>query len=109
MSTEEFKRRLTAILSADVEGYSRLMREDEEAISACMKVLHREPNNLSTRLALASTYSYSGREAEARAEAAQVLRIDPKWSVEFFAKTRPHKNQANTERFINALRKAGLK
>jgi len=31
MSTEEFKRRLTAILSADVEGYSRLMREDEEA------------------------------------------------------------------------------
>ena len=31
MSTEEFRRRLTAILSADVEGYSRLMREDEEA------------------------------------------------------------------------------
>jgi TolB-like protein/class 3 adenylate cyclase/Flp pilus assembly protein TadD len=31
MSTEGFKRRLTAILSADVEGYSRLMREDEEA------------------------------------------------------------------------------
>ena len=31
MSNEEFKRRLTAILSADVEGYSRLMREDEEA------------------------------------------------------------------------------
>lgn len=31
MSAGEFKRRLTAILSADVEGYSRLMREDEEA------------------------------------------------------------------------------
>jgi class 3 adenylate cyclase len=31
MSAEEFKRRLTAILSADVEGYSRLMRDDEEA------------------------------------------------------------------------------
>jgi adenylate cyclase len=31
VSTEDFKRRLTAILSADVEGYSRLMREDEEA------------------------------------------------------------------------------
>jgi TolB-like protein/class 3 adenylate cyclase len=28
---EEFKRKLTAILSADVEGYSRLMRDDEEA------------------------------------------------------------------------------
>jgi class 3 adenylate cyclase len=31
MATEDFKRKLTAILSADVEGYSRLMREDEEA------------------------------------------------------------------------------
>jgi TolB-like protein/class 3 adenylate cyclase/Flp pilus assembly protein TadD len=31
MATEDFKRKLTAILSADVEGYSRLMGEDEEA------------------------------------------------------------------------------
>lgn len=31
MNTGEFKRRLTAILSADVAGYSRLMRDDEEA------------------------------------------------------------------------------
>jgi TolB-like protein/class 3 adenylate cyclase len=31
MTQEGFKRKLTAILSADVEGYSRLMGEDEEA------------------------------------------------------------------------------
>ena len=31
MATQDFKRRLTAIFNADVEGYSRLMREDEEA------------------------------------------------------------------------------
>ncbi len=31
MAPEGFKRKLTAILSADVEGYSRLMSEDEEA------------------------------------------------------------------------------
>ncbi|NIQ91584.1 MAG: guanylate cyclase, partial [Deltaproteobacteria bacterium] len=31
MATQDFNRKLTAILSADVEGYSRLMREDEEA------------------------------------------------------------------------------
>ena len=30
MSDNEYKRRPTAILSADVEGYSRLMRDDEE-------------------------------------------------------------------------------
>jgi len=31
MATENFKRRLSAILSADVEGYSRLMQDNEEA------------------------------------------------------------------------------
>jgi len=31
MTEDGFKRKLTAILSADVEGYSRLMGEDEEA------------------------------------------------------------------------------
>jgi len=30
MTTQEVKRKLTAILSADVKGYSRLMGEDEE-------------------------------------------------------------------------------
>ena len=30
MATQEVKRKLTAILSADVKGYSRLMGEDEE-------------------------------------------------------------------------------
>jgi adenylate cyclase len=31
MAEEKFKRKLTAILSADVAGYSRLMAEDEAA------------------------------------------------------------------------------
>jgi len=39
MGTEDLTRSLSAILSADVEGYSRLMRDGEEAavstITAC--------------------------------------------------------------------------
>ncbi len=31
MATQQVKRKLTAILSADVVGYSRLMEEDEPA------------------------------------------------------------------------------
>jgi len=31
MATQDFKRKLTAILSADVKGYSRLMGEDDQA------------------------------------------------------------------------------
>ena len=37
MTPEEFKRKLTAILSADVKGYSRLMGEDEEGTIRTLK------------------------------------------------------------------------
>ena len=56
-------------------------------------------------LGLAGTYSLMGREKEARLEAAEVLRINPKFSLDDFAKIVP-KDQSE---FINALRKAGLK
>jgi class 3 adenylate cyclase len=38
MSSTSFKRKLTAILSADVKGYSRLMGEDEDATVRTLKV-----------------------------------------------------------------------
>jgi adenylate cyclase len=43
MTPEKFKRKLTAILSADVKGYSRLMGEDEEGtirtLNAYMEII----------------------------------------------------------------------
>ncbi len=36
MATQNFKRKLAAILHADVKGYSRLMGEDEDA-TVCQK------------------------------------------------------------------------
>ena len=81
----------------------------EESISACKKAIKRRPNNIFAHLVLVATYSMLGREDAARATAAEVLRIDPKFSVEHFAKTRPHIDPANTARFADALRKAGLK
>ena len=41
MTQGGFKRKLTAILSADVEGYSRLMGENEEA-TVCTLTRYRE-------------------------------------------------------------------
>ena len=60
-------------------------------------------------LSLAGTYSLLGRDEEACAEAEGVLRMNPKFSLEYFAKTLPFKNQAETDRFVEALRKTGLK
>jgi len=42
MAEERVERRLTAILSADVAGYSRLMAADEEGTLAALKTLRRE-------------------------------------------------------------------
>ncbi len=39
MAEEGFKRKLAAILSADVEGYSRLMGEGEEATVRTLKAM----------------------------------------------------------------------
>jgi hypothetical protein len=50
-----------------------------------------------------------GREKEARAEAAEVMRINPKFSVDNWAKIIPHKDQSETDKIITALRMAGLK
>ena len=50
-----------------------------------------------------------GREKEARAEAAEVIRINPKFSLDYFSKTVTFKYQSETDKFVNALRKAGLK
>ena len=81
----------------------------EEAIAAYKKVLHHNPDDMLAHTGLAATYSLLGREEEARAAAAEVLRIEPKFSVEYIVKTLPFKNEADTERLVNALRKAGLK
>jgi len=46
MPTNEFRRRLAAILSADVEGYSRLMRDDEEATIRTLTTFREAMTNL---------------------------------------------------------------
>jgi adenylate cyclase len=81
----------------------------EEAVSAFKKVIQRSPDHITVHLGLAATYIMMGREQEARAEAAEVLRIDPNFSLDRFAKVYPYKDQSVTDNLINACRKAGLK
>jgi adenylate cyclase len=81
----------------------------EEAIVPLKQYLARYPNILSVHLTLAAVYSELGREAEARAEAAEVLRINPKFSLEVHRQRVPIKDPAMLERQLAALRKAGLK
>jgi adenylate cyclase len=87
----------------------RNMGRYDEAIEWGKKAVDRQPDNMFSHLVLASCYSLAGREEEARAEAKQVLRINPKFSMERYEKTTPQKNLEVKKRFVDALRKAGLK
>ncbi len=82
----------------------------EEAIPAYKKGIQRAPDNIIAHVGLGSTYSLMGREKEARAEVEEILRINPKFSLDYFAKTStPYKDQSEVDKIVNALRKAGLK
>ena len=87
----------------------RMMGQYQEAITQYKKALRIAPNNIIAHLALAATYSLLGQDKEAHAEAEEVLKINPKFSLESYAKTLPFKNQAQADRLVEALRKAGLK
>jgi tetratricopeptide (TPR) repeat protein len=81
----------------------------EETIATYKKVLQiYGPDHLLAHIGLAVTYALMGRENEARAESAEVLRIDPKFSWERWIKGLPY-DQSRKDRMAEALRKAGLK
>jgi adenylate cyclase len=84
-------------------------RRFEEAVSAFKKAIQLTPDDIIAHHGLAATYIMMGREEEARAEAAEVLRINPKFSVDSYVKILPYKDQSETDKVVNALRKAGLK
>jgi len=81
----------------------------EEAIIWGEKAVRRNPNDFLAHLFLTQIYSMSGREEESRAQSAEVLRINPKFTLEKWEKRVRLKNQEDKERTMSALRKAGLK
>jgi adenylate cyclase len=87
----------------------RMVGRYEDSIAAYKKALDRRPDALRTHIGLTATYSQAGRLDEARAQAAEVLRVQPKFSLKRYAKRLTFKDKAERDRFVDALRKAGLK
>jgi TolB-like protein/Flp pilus assembly protein TadD len=87
----------------------RITGRFEEAVPAYKKALQRAPDNIMAHVGLLVTYIMTGREKEARAEAAEVLRINPKFTTDHYVKNLPYKDQSVIESLVNACRKAGLK
>jgi adenylate cyclase len=77
----------------------------EEAIATHKKALQRAPNDIVAHLLLTTAYGWAGRLEEARIQAAEVLRIYPKFCIR---RGGLYKNPEDWELTKNALRKAGL-
>jgi adenylate cyclase len=81
----------------------------EEARQWAEKAVQQNPTNIISRICLCSIYSQSGNMDQAREQAQEIMRLNPGFSLERFANTFPQKNQVVKQRYIDALRKAGLK
>jgi adenylate cyclase len=88
-------------------AYTQMGRH-EEAIPILKRYNARYPNNWGAHAYLVVDYTELGREDEARAEAAEILRISPHFSLDTWMQISPQ-NQAYLKRVIADLRKAGLK
>jgi TolB-like protein/Flp pilus assembly protein TadD len=79
----------------------------QEAIAVLKRAIGRAPDSWIIRAALTAIYSMAGREEEAGAQAAEILRLHPKFSLEHYGKVIPWR-KTELEPWLEALRKAGL-
>ena len=90
-------------------GHSYLMlRRYEEAISRLRHAIELAPKFLPAHVRLTCAYAELDRLEEARQEAAQILRLNPGFSIDFWDQFTPYRTPNQRERFRSMLRKAGL-
>jgi len=88
------------------EAY-RVNGEYEKAIAIFNKTIKNEPDYWLSHLSLSACYGLLGREEEARIAAAEVLRIDPDFSL--IKVMIPYRDKPDKTSTVEVLHKAGLK
>ena len=92
-------------------GWPYLMLEQyDQAILHYKEFIKLYPDFVYERIGLAASYSLAGRMEEAHTEALDILKINPKISLDDIARSGYFNYKtADKDRFIDALRNAGLK
>ena len=80
----------------------------EEAIAQYKETIERAPNYWIAHAFLAATFMIVGQQEKARAAAADVLRINPKFSLNKLEKSLPYKDIEYKKLAIESMRRAGL-
>jgi adenylate cyclase len=85
-----------------------MLKHYEEAVRSLRECVSRLPNQQWPHLGLACAYAQSGQLEEAKAEAAEVLRIDPAFTIERLRPLIVYKDPEDVEHRVDGMRKAGL-
>jgi adenylate cyclase len=88
-----------------VEKYEEALESNEQLLR---RALRGEFPPIYVHERLAINYARLDRMEEAQAHAAEILKIKPDYTVEFFRKTTPYKDKAYLENLCDLLLKAGL-
>jgi len=84
-------------------------KQYEKAISSWNEILERDPDYLYAYVGLTIAYRFTGSKDQARKAAQQVLRVNPKFSVDYTEERSTVKDKALKKQVHDALREAGLK
>jgi adenylate cyclase len=86
-----------------------MLKQYSQALPLLQECVSRMPNSRAGHCLLAATYAQLGNIEKARAEAAEVLRIEPQYTIEGTqARMSGFKRTEDAEHFFDGLRKAGL-
>jgi adenylate cyclase len=96
------------IASARLAFAHYFLKAYAEALPLLRECVSRAPNLRAGHTWLAASYAQLGQLDYARAEAAEVLRIDPNYTIHGTAPTSPFKHPEDAEHYFDGLRKAGL-
>ena len=80
----------------------------EEAIKEYKKTLHLTPNHFIALWGLSVCYGLLGQEEESREAAAEMMKINPNFTINAWKTNSPYKNRDLVERWAEVLRKAGV-
>ena len=86
----------------------RLTGQTDSAIGAFEAAIKRKADYLAPLVGLASTLGEVGREEDAKTSVSEILRIDPDFSIKKYMDGLSYRDPAESARFEEGLRKAGL-
>jgi adenylate cyclase len=85
-----------------------MLKRYGDAARWCRECISRQPRQQWPHVTLACAYAQLGQLEEARAAAAEVLQINPGFTIESSERTRVYKDPKDLEHYLDGMRKAGL-